>query len=24
VDEIWPLLGAPGTFEADAIWREKR
>jgi uncharacterized protein (TIGR00730 family) len=24
VDEIWPLLGAPGKFEADALWQEKR
>jgi uncharacterized protein (TIGR00730 family) len=22
VDEIWPLLGAPGTFKADAIWQK--
>jgi uncharacterized protein (TIGR00730 family) len=22
VEEIWPLLGAPGTFQADAIWRK--
>jgi cytokinin riboside 5'-monophosphate phosphoribohydrolase len=24
VGDIWPLLGAPGTFQADAIWQEKR
>lgn len=24
VEEIWPLLGAPATFKADAIWREGR
>jgi uncharacterized protein (TIGR00730 family) len=24
VDEIWPLLGAPEAFQADAIWQEKR
>jgi len=23
VDEIWPLLGTPGTFQADAIWLKK-
>jgi uncharacterized protein (TIGR00730 family) len=23
VEEIWPLLGAPGTFEADAIWKKE-
>src|SRR5271165_4373005 len=23
VDEIWPLLGAPPTFQADAIWRNE-
>jgi cytokinin riboside 5'-monophosphate phosphoribohydrolase len=22
VEEIWPLLGAPATFQADAIWRK--
>jgi uncharacterized protein (TIGR00730 family) len=22
VEEIWPLLGAPGSFQADAIWRK--
>ena len=21
VEEIWPLLGAPGSFQADAIWK---
>jgi uncharacterized protein (TIGR00730 family) len=24
VDEIWPLLGEEGKFQADAIWQEKR
>jgi hypothetical protein len=24
VDEIWPLLEAPSSFETDAIWRESR
>ncbi len=24
VPEIWPLLEAPGLFEADAIWKERR
>jgi hypothetical protein len=23
VEEVWPLLDAPGLFEADAIWQEK-
>jgi hypothetical protein len=23
VAEIWPLLGAPGTFQADAIWKHQ-
>jgi len=24
VGEIWPLLDAPGAFEADPIWRKSR
>ncbi len=24
LDEIWPLLDAPHTFEADAIWQNRR
>ena len=23
VGEVWPLLAAPGTFEADALWRDE-
>jgi hypothetical protein len=23
IDEIWPLLAAPGTFRADAIWQDR-
>ncbi len=23
VEDVWPLLDGPGTFEADPIWREK-
>jgi uncharacterized protein (TIGR00730 family) len=24
IPDIWPLLGAPSSFESDAIWREGR
>jgi cytokinin riboside 5'-monophosphate phosphoribohydrolase len=24
IGDIWPLLAKPGSFEADAIWRERR